>query len=262
MINEKLEVKLPDGTMLMAQTERNGENPGIIIYHINAQKEWDEVVFAEYNPDKPFGQKLENGAYRNEEDDCKYNGSFCYCIKPSFTEMRGLYEDNSQKNYIWTRRDGYDVIRSKSNNAVVYRDFSYANMPCHEKHSIKIKVHDEPDGICKFSFVCEDCGAAEIYSVSGETEKVVASVDVQEIRNQEFDGVIRRITDTPRYQEPPIGYLDYVEDECWRLFKLYAEFVGAEIGDGIDFSIVKELSETFMAMVEKTFGIEFPIRKQ
>lgn len=86
--------------------------------------------------------------------------------------------------------------------------------------------------------------------------------DIREIRNQEFNGIIKRITDTPRYQEPPTGYLDYVEDECWRLFKLYAEFVGAEIGDGIDFSIVKELSETFMAMVEKTFGIAFPVRKQ
>lgn len=63
------------------------------------------------------------------------------------------------------------------------------------------------------------------------------------------------------YQNPKIGYLDYVEDECWRLFKEYASFVGVEFGDGIDFSIVKEISEKFINVVENTFGIDFPMSK-
>lgn len=262
MINEELEVKLPDGTKLLAKTERNGENPGIFLFHVNAQNDLDEVAFAEYNPSKPFGQKLENGAYRNEDDDCKYNDSFCYCIKPSFVEMLELYEENPNSNYIWMRQDGYDIIRRELDDTIVYRDFSYENIPCHEKHDIKIIFNEKKDMLCKVSFVCKNCGEAEIYTAFDEKNIPVQQADVQEIKGKEFSGVIKCITDTLRYKNPPTGYLDYVENECWRLFKLYAEFVGAEIGDGIDFSIVKELSEKFMAMVEKTFGIAFPVRKQ
>jgi len=72
---------------------------------------------------------------------------------------------------------------------------------------------------------------------------------------------IEDITAEDCYKHPQITYLDDVEDECWKLFKKYAEFVGVKIGNGIDYSITKEISEKIMSIVERTFGIEFPISK-
>ena len=34
---------------------------------------------------------------------------------------------------------------------------------------------------------------------------------------------------------------------------------GVKFGDGIDFTIAKEISEKIMSLVERTFGIDFPL---
>ena len=63
------------------------------------------------------------------------------------------------------------------------------------------------------------------------------------------------------YKSPRITYLDEVEDECWNLFKSYAPLVGVSFGDGIDYTIAKEISEKIMSLVERTFGVDFPMSK-
>ena len=45
------------------------------------------------------------------------------------------------------------------------------------------------------------------------------------------------------------------------MFKQYVECVGVSFGDGIDFSITKEISEKIISVVEETFGVEFPKKK-
>lgn len=89
-----------------------------------------------------------------------------------------------------------------------------------------------------------------------EPVKLPATADI------DCEAMISCVKHLDNYKNPQIGYLDYVENECWQLFKEYAKFVGVEIGDGIDFSIVKEISEKFINVVEKTFGIEFPMSKR
>ena len=102
-----------------------------------------------------------------------------------------------------------------------------------------------------YSFECFDCNEV-IYS---------ADKPVSQNIDGEVEFEIKDITDDERYKNPPENYLDYVESECWNLFKQYSEFVGVKFGDGIDFQISKEISEKIMSTVERTFGIEFPISK-
>lgn len=75
------------------------------------------------------------------------------------------------------------------------------------------------------------------------------------------EATISYIKHLDKYKYPSSSYLDNVEEECWRLFKQYAECVGVDFGDGIDFSITKEISEKIISVVEETFGVEFPKKK-
>ena len=52
MINQRIEMKLPDETILIAEATEKSDYPSINIYHKDAVGEVDEVVFAEYNPEK------------------------------------------------------------------------------------------------------------------------------------------------------------------------------------------------------------------
>ena len=61
MINQRIEMRLPDDTLLIAEATENSDYPSINIYHQDASGDADEVVFAEYNPEKETGRKLRNG---------------------------------------------------------------------------------------------------------------------------------------------------------------------------------------------------------
>ena len=80
--------------------------------------------------------------------------------------------------------------------------------------------------------------------------------------------VVEDVTEESYYKNPRITYLDDVEDECWELFKKYAEHVGArfpkdEDGDyGPDFDIAKQISEKIIDLVEEVFGVPFPMSKE
>ena len=89
---------------------------------------------------------------------------------------------------------------------------------------------------------------------------------VVELSN-ELPVTVTDITDTESYQNPRITYLDYHEEECWRLFKEYAALVGAEVDEddedcfGPDYDIAKTISEKIIEMVEEVFGVPFPVSK-
>ena len=59
----------------------------------------------------------------------------------------------------------------------------------------------------------------------------------------------------------------YSEEECWELFKQYAEMVGAVIEEedendcGPSYEIAKTIQEKIIKMVEETFGVPFPMSK-
>ena len=94
-----------------------------------------------------------------------------------------------------------------------------------------------------------------------------ADIKVIELENNMLV-VVEDITDESCYKNPRITYLDAVEDECWELFKKYAEMVGArfpkdEDGDyGPDFDIAKQISEKIIDLVEEVFGIPFPMSNE
>lgn len=394
MVNEEMEVLLPDGTKLVAKTERNGERPGIILHHINGANDYEEVAFAEYNPENPFGQKLQIGAYRNDDDDCKYYDKFCHCIKPSYKEMLELYENYRGDRYSVFQYDGFIHIQRCSDQAIVYKNFCCDDKPTHIGHQVTLTAYLDGTTPKSIVFMCLDCdeiiyltqrpdamreefrqakpGMDEVVhftyksnvqtkdlcigydkvhffnesnystywveinpdykaigylhnlnglykkleddnfykrvlcSISGdlcekfieigngqiatkyisgdytfyirivpEESSFVAWIYMydnqvlyqkippfaEEIEGDEYSYILRNITCLDEYRNPRITYLDYVEEECWKLFKEYAEYVGVEIGDGIDFRIAKELSVKFIAMVESTFGIPFPKSK-
>lgn len=77
---------------------------------------------------------------------------------------------------------------------------------------------------------------------------------------------VNDITEEEHYKNPRITYLDYHEDQCWKLFVEYATLVGADFSkedlNNPDWSITKELSEKFIRIVEETFGVPFPVSKE
>ena len=251
MINEKIELRMPNGTKLIAETEKNIDYPAINITHIDENGNYDTVAFAEYNPSKPFGQRLCAGASQNNEEDTKFYGCFCHCIRPNFSELDELYRDYPEEKYIYQICDGYIEIKASSDGTVVYRVFAYNNENDHAGHNIRLSKYEKSGKAVNYSFECFDCNEV-IYSAD---KYVSQSID------SEVEFEIKDITDDECYKTPSENYLDYVECECWNLFKQYAEFVGVKFGDGIDFQIAKEISEKIMATVERTFGIEFPISK-
>lgn len=91
MLNQRIEMRLPDDTMLIAETTEKSNYPSINIYHQDASGDADEVVFAEYNPDKKLGCKLMVAAYQNNADDTRYYEPFHYVFKPSFKDLLKVY---------------------------------------------------------------------------------------------------------------------------------------------------------------------------
>lgn len=251
MINERIVLKLPDGTKLVAESQKNIDYPAININHIDAENKLDTVTFAEYNPLKPFGQKLCAGVYQNHEEDTKFYDTFCHCIRPSFLELDELYNKYPDETYVCRICGGYVEIKTSSDDTVVYREFVCDGKINHEGYEIKLSKYGSTDIPVNYSFECFDCNDV-IYSIDRPSIEEIDS-------NVEFE--IEDITAEDCYKHPQITYLDDVEDECWKLFKKYAEFVGVKIGNGIDYSITKGISEKIMSIVERTFGIEFPISK-
>lgn len=399
MLKQRIEMKLPDDTTLIAESNQQSDYPSINIYHKDTDGEVDEVAFAEYNTEKEIGRRLMVAAYQNDDDDTKYYKSYRHLFKPSFNELNQAYKE-CEENDFRILRNNFTEIVNVSNDLVIYRDFNYDNdkLKDHIGHKIVLAGYGGESGIENISIECEDC-CEVLYSAdritllsnvyqfrkprnmlyincfaqeginlkdcgcvgrvtvifgggkdqckmiwegkneSLQTEKFFDVYDelmgdylrynilkntsmmkkycdesdffvktennqyVTQIATNDYTFFIRLIpseknakayiyayaneilyntiepvklpvtTDIDceatvtcvkhldRYQNPKIGYLDSVEDECWRLFKEYASFVGVEFGDGIDFSIVKEISEKFINVVEKAFGIDFPMSK-
>ncbi len=78
---------------------------------------------------------------------------------------------------------------------------------------------------------------------------------------------VEDITNEDYYKNPRITYLDALEDECWSLFKQYAEMIGAKFPEeyeeefGPDFDIAKQIQEKVIELVEARFGVPFPRSK-
>lgn len=400
MINQRIEMRLPDDTMLIAEAAEKSDYPSINIYHQDASGDSDEVVFAEYNPEKKIGRRLMAAAYQNNDDDTRYFESFHYVFKPSFKELLQLYKD-SERNDVFKviREDDFIEIVREKDALVIYRDFSYDNdkLKNHIGHTLVLAVYGKEHGIENVSIECEDCNEvvysadrriplSEVYKIrqprslfdvisfAKDTNKLQSygcvgyaeitfgpcseivfdwnvktaalqnerfydafselvydylrfnllenpfdmekrceeSEDVLQIWDGEYaaqivsddytffarfipndkeskayifgfvneilythlepmrfpapsnvdcEATVSYVKHLDSYKNPKITYLDEVEDECWNLFKAYATFVGVEFGDGIDFSIAKEISEKIMSLVERTFGVDFPLSK-
>ena len=166
MINQRIEMKLPDETILIAETTEKSDYPSINIYHKDAVGEVDGVVFAEYNPEKETGCKLMAAAYQNNDEETRYFKPFHYVFKPAFKELYQIYND-AENNEFRLVRDGdfYEVIRN-SDNLVIYRDFSYDNdkLRLHIGHEISLAVYGGKDGVENVSSECLDCNEV-LYSV-------------------------------------------------------------------------------------------------
>lgn len=400
MLNQRIEMRLPDDTLLIAEATEKSDYPSINIYHQDASGDADEVAFAEYNPEKETGRKLMVAAYQNNDDDTRYFKSFHYVFKPSFKELLEVYKDSERYDVfkVIHDEDFLEIIR-ESDGMLIYRDFSYDNdtLKEHIGHRLVLAVYGKEHGIENVSIECEDCNdviysverripLSEIYKIRqprsmldvisfakdtnklqgygcigyAETEfgpvgefDVNWTVKTEALQSENFDsafdelvydylrcnilenplemkkrceeseyvlkiwddeyatqivsddytffvrfvpndtvskayifGYVNEILYThleplkfpapsnidceatvsyvkhlDNYKNPRITYLDDVEDECWNLFKAYATYVGVEFGDGIDFSIAKEISEKIMSLVERTFGVDFPLSK-
>ena len=400
MINQRIEMRLPDDTLLIAEATENTDYPSINVYHQDASGDADEVVFAEYNPEKKIGRKLMAAAYQNNDDDTRYFEPLHYVFKPSFKELLELYKD-CEENAVFKIKhedDFLEIVRERD-DLLIYRDFSYDNdeIKNHIGHTLVLAVYGSIDGIQNVSLECEDCNEvvysadrrillSEIYKISKprsmfdvisfakDTEKLQGygcvgyyeitfgpngmfhskwNVKTAALQNERFDNAFneliydylrcnllenpfdmkKRCEDSENlheiwdgeyaaqivsndytffarfipndanskayifgyvneilythlepmkfpapsnidceatvsyvkhldsYKNPRITYLDEVEDECWELFKVYASYVGVEFGDGIDYTIAKEISEKIMSLVERTFGVDFPLSK-
>lgn len=401
MLNQRLEMKLPDDTVLIAETTENSEYPGVSIYHKDTDGKIDEVAFAEYNPENQICRKLMAGIYNNSVDEPRYYKTFHYVFKPAFKELYQVYKETEKNEFKIVRDNAYLEIVRKSDGLIIYRDFSYDNdmLNCHVGDNIVLAAYGADDGIRNVSVECSDCNEVlysvgrkislqDIYKIrqprsmfdvisfakdseklqsygcigystilfgpSGEGFNAVWTDKTQLMRTEKFTEVYNELLNDylsfnllknsrtmekyceesedilkiwdgeysaqivsddytffirmlpsdsdPRayifafaneiiytqleplsipasanvdceaaisyvkhldsYKNPKITYLDEVENECWRLFKQYAEFVGVQFGDGIDYSIAKEISEKIMSLVERTFGIDFPVRKE
>ena len=399
MLNQRIEMKLADDTTLIAETEEKSDYPSMNIYYKNAEGEIDEMLFAEYNPDKPIGRRVMVAAYRNDDDEPKHYQSFHYCFKPTFQELYEICKQTVNSAFTCRCRDEFIEIVRKSDDLVIFRDFSYDNdrLQNHVGHNIVLTQYGAEQGIVNVSVECEDCNEV-LYSVdrpkqlqkiyrmivpsmsqisklaydvedpdrngcigyskvdfgtngnafhvewydkmealyseafnkvylelifdylsynlfkdsqsmkrycekgaqdrivrikSGEYATEVYTDDytffirivlkrkecaayVYAYANQmlytsmeaptlpvqlDFDcnATIQYVKHLKGYQQPHYKSLDRLEEECWSLFRQYAEFVGVKDFEGTDFTIANELSRKFMTTVEKTFGVDFPI---
>ena len=95
---------------------------------------------------------------------------------------------------------------------------------------------------------------------------------IQRFKTVELDNelpvTVYDITNEDYYKTPRITYLDGLEEECWNLFKEYAEMVGAAVDEkdednfGPSYCIAKEIQEKIIEMVEDVFGVPFPMSKE
>lgn len=400
MINQRIEMKLPDETFLIAEATEKSDYPSINVYHRDATGDVDEVVFAEYNPEKEIGRKLMAAAYQNNDDDTRYFKPFHYVFKPTFKDLYQVYKDSENNGFKLVRNgDFYEIIRN-SDNLVIYRDFCYDNdkLRLHTGHEVTLAVYGGENGAENVSIECLDCNEVlysanrkkpltevfrmkqprsmfDVISFASDNEKIPDYgcigfskinfspdakgfnsewTDKNELkRTIAFAGVYNELVNdylcynvlkSPEdmqkycavsenllkiwdgkfitqivaddytffvllipngekseaeiyayaneilykhiepfefpapanvdceatasyvkhldsYKYPRITYLDAVEDECWELFKSYAEMVGVKFGDGTDYTIAKEISEKIISLVERTFGVDFPLSK-
>lgn len=77
------------------------------------------------------------------------------------------------------------------------------------------------------------------------------------------DGAIGYITDVTKedfYNEPDIGLYDELEQSCYELVCDFAELIGVKLDrDKPDFSLANHIRDTVINLLEKEFGIPFPV---
>lgn len=401
MLKQKIEMKLPDDTMLIAESDEYSDYPGISINYKDAQGAVERVAFVEYNSAREIGRKLIVGAYKNDSDETKYYEPYQYVVKPSFKELYQVYCDTEKPEYKLFQSNGFYTLIRVSDNSVLFRDFvdENAEIEKHLGHVVSLSAHVGKEGVEKLSILCVNCNE-EIYSVKRNTSlnevfkikkprsisdvvkyasnpdeikkyacigyskidfgqngmefnhrwtdknwmikteqfskiynellrdylcytilgcvsdvKVFCSESKNAIKvedkiyatqivtgdytffivfdlkdelpdiyiysyinrflyknlkplkletssNVDCKATISYVKHLDDYKNPSITYLDEVEDDCWELFKKYAEFVGVKFKEGIDQTISKEISEKIMSLVERTFGVDFPMSKE
>ena len=165
-MRDNIEIKLPDGSYLIAEGNQDSNFPGISIFIKDADGETDAVAFAEYNPDKDIGHRLMVGAYRNDKDDTMYYESFNALFKPSFNDMYQIYKESKDNKYTVRRNDGFMEIIRTDDSLLIYRDFIYDNdaIQNHIGHNLIITAYCKDGYIQNISIECTDCNEV-IYSV-------------------------------------------------------------------------------------------------
>lgn len=190
------------------------------------------------------------------------------------------FDKNNSLNSEWTEKT---TIMKTENFAKVYnelvddylrynllKDPATMEKQCQESENI-LKIWD---GEYAAQIVSDDYTFFSRFIPNGEKSKAYIFAYTNEILYTHLEPLVLPVTadidceatityvkHLDKYKYPSSSYFDNAEEECWRLFKLYAECVGVKFGDGIDFSITKEISEKIISMVEETFRTEFPKKK-
>ena len=190
------------------------------------------------------------------------------------------FDKNNSLNSEWTEKT---TIMKTENFAKVYnelvddylrynllKDPATMEKQCQESENI-LKIWD---GEYAAQIVSDDYTFFARFIPNGEKSKAYIFAYTNEILYTHLEPLVLPVTadidceatityvkHLDKYKYPSSSYFDNAEEECWRLFKQYAECVGVSFGDGIDFSITKEIFEKIISMVEETFGVEFPKKK-
>lgn len=166
MKNEKMSIKLPDGSELIAEKETGTDNPGIKIFCKYGNGSYDEAAFAEYEPTGKIGKHLKVGAFNNYCDDPKYYEDFSVCVNLSFKELLSVYEKNCGDDLNCEVKDGMVSVYT-ADKELIYHDFYYDNHSNHHGHQIQLAAYKSKDAICNLSIECLDCNEV-IYSVDND----------------------------------------------------------------------------------------------
>ena len=77
-MNNKIEVSLPDGTVLIAEPNNDPAYPGIQISIRGSSPDYtnETLCFVEYNKDKPSGKEICICAYTHDREDYVYYASY------------------------------------------------------------------------------------------------------------------------------------------------------------------------------------------
>lgn len=191
----------------------------------------------------------------------------------SFDKNNGLISEWTEKTTIMRTENFVKVYNELVNDYLRYnllKDPAIMEKQCRESENI-LKIWD---GEYAAQIVSDDYTFFARFVPSGEESKAYIFAYVNEILYTDLKPLVLPVTadidceatityvkHLDKYKYPSGSYFDNAEEECWRLFKQYAECVGVSFGDGIDFSITKEISEKIISMVEETFGVEFPKKK-